>query len=135
MQHGLCYVALLFGMDNGHQRMGSAIGIPQREGGVVFEIATVHLTVGSAIVAVNIVEHRGGEHRMIHGRVESAACGSIVGGDNNLAQFLIPCLVGLSHRAAEVPRGQFGSDVGSRIVFAHGRNSHFHQQRFVVIGG
>ena len=114
--------------------MCCAIGIPQRKGGVVFEIATIHLTIGPTIVAVNIAEHRRGEHRMIHGRVESAACSSIVGCDNDFTQLFIPCLVSLSHRATEVPRGQFGCDIGSRIIFAHGRNTHFHQQRFIVIG-
>ena len=54
VDEGACHIWQHVGVNHGHQRMSRTIGIPEREGGVVGEIAIVHLAVGTAILAVYI---------------------------------------------------------------------------------
>ena len=59
--------------------MGGTVGVPQREGGVVGEVATMHLAVGTAILSVEVVECHARGHEVIHGSVEYAATGVVLG--------------------------------------------------------
>ena len=68
-----CHVWKHIGMNHRHQRMSRTIGIPKREGGVVGEVAIMHLSVGTAILSVDIREYGWSGHGVIHRRVEDAA--------------------------------------------------------------
>ena len=111
------------------QRMGGAIGVPERQGGVVSEVALVHLAVGTAILAIDVVEHRGSRHRVIHGGIENAAHMVVIGLDADFPQFVVPGLAGSLGGGGEVPARQLRLHVQLRILHAHGRQCHLHQQR------
>ena len=73
VDEGACHIWQHIGMNHRHQRMSRTIGIPEREGGVVGEIAVVYLAVGTAILSVYIREYGWSGHGVIHRRVEDAA--------------------------------------------------------------
>ena len=83
----------------------------------------MHLTVGTAIGAVNIVEDGGCVERMIDGRVINlpylVACR-----DLDFGELPLPCLIGSLGSAVEVPVGDLCAQVGLGAVYACCRQSH-----------
>ena len=129
VQEGLRHVALFLWMNERLQRMGCAIGVPERQGSVVGEVALVDLAVGTAILTVDVVEHRGSRHRVVHGGIEDAAHVVVVGLDADLRQLVVPGLAGSLGSSGEVPSRQLSLQIQLRILHAHGRQCHLHQQR------
>ena len=122
-------VALLLGMDKRHQRMSGAVGIPERECGIVSKIALMHLTISPAIAASDVAEYRGCRHRVIEGSIEDGTHVGIIGIDGYLAKFVVPSLVGSRHRRFEIPTGDFGLQVGLGILDADSREGALHHNR------
>ena len=95
-------------MDKGSQRMGSTIGVPQRESGIVGEIGMlIYLTVSTPIVAIHVVEHRRSYHGVVQRGIEDGACHIVMRLNLYLAQLLLPLGVGLHPHLIEVPVGVF----------------------------
>ena len=115
--------------------MGGAVGVPERERGVIGERAVVHLAIGATVVAIDIGEDRGRRHGVVEGGVEDASLREVGGLDGDPGQRLVPRLVGEGHLVAEVPSGQLGLAVGLGVVDADGRQSDLHQERLRHIGG
>ena len=79
MDKGGGYVGRLVGMYERHEGHGGSIGIPQRESGIVGEVAAVYLVVRAPVLAVHVREYRWGNHRVVHGGIEYGAVGGIGG--------------------------------------------------------
>ena len=126
MQESLRDVGLFFRMDERLQRMGGAVGIPERQRGVIREVALVNFAVGTAIFAIHIVEHRGRNHRVVEGGVEN---GWDVGRslDFDFRQFIVPRFPRCSDGFREIPIGQFCLQIFLRILDAHRRQRHFYE--------
>ena len=120
-------VVLTLGMDECHERMGCPIGVPEGECGIGFAIRMVHFVVCSAIVAIDITEHTGCDHRMVKGGIKDAASLSVTSVDLYLRELVLPLLTGIGENPHEVPRRDFGFEVHLGIVLAHCRESHLHQ--------
>ena len=133
MEHRMGDVGHLLRMENRHQRLGSAVGVPQREGRIVHERrGAVDLAVSAPIVAVHVAELRRSDHRVVERRIEDAAGGFVRSLDTHLLQLGVPRLVGRRRRSFEVPAGKFRLHVELGVLDAHGRNRHFHIERLAV---
>ena len=71
---------------------------------------------------------------MIHGRIEDCAGVGIRSLNLDLRQLVVPLLASLGHTAVEVPAWNFLFKIESRVVLAHCRESHFHEQWLIAIG-
>ena len=132
VDHRLGDVFLAFGVYECHQRMGSTIGVPQREGGVVHIVALMYLAVGATILSIDITEHRGRRHGVIQGCIEDGALVGCAASHLYLLQLLVPFTFGLGYHSVEVPVCLLCPQVGPCPVDADGRESHTHQQGFSV---
>ena len=65
-------LACTLGLDDGHEGLLSAVGVPKRVVGVVCGSALVYVVVGTAVVAIDVAEEHGGHHGVVHGGVEDA---------------------------------------------------------------
>ena len=129
VEHRLSDVSLLFGMNNRHEWMCCTIGIPKRKGGIVLEVGPMHAAVSPTIISVDIAEHRGSKHRMIHRRIENAACMLVGSFDTDFTQFAVPFLIGLGGHLTEVPCRQFSLQISPSVFDTHSRYAHLYHQR------
>ena len=124
--------------------MGSAIGVPERERGVVREIALVDFAVGTEIFTVYVAKHRRSRHRVVHCRVENLPDVRFVARfptpafrfhrfDFDFREFLIPRLSRRGDGLLEIPIGQLFLQVQLCIFNAHGRQRNLHQQRLANV--
>ena len=82
----------------------------------------------AAEFAVYVAVGRGGDHRVVHGRIEDALGAFVRSRDVDALQFLFPCVAGRRHHRAEIPVGNLFAQVFQRIVGAYGRNGDFQCQ-------
>ena len=66
---------------------------------------------------------------MIHGSIEDALLGEVVGLNFDARELTVPSLIGSFNGSVEVPCGQFGSHVGFSLVDIDGRERHLYEQR------
>ena len=144
IEEGLGDVGLFFGVDERLQRMGSAIGVPERERGVIREIALADFAVSTEIFTVYVAKHRRSRHRVVHCRVENLPNVRFVARfptpvsrfhrfDFDFREFLIPRLSRRSDGLLEIPIGQLFLQVQLCIFNAHGRQRNLHQQRLAYV--
>ena len=123
MEHRIGDVGHLLGVEDRHEGLGGAIGVPQRESRIVHERrGAIDLAVGTAVVAVHVAEFGRGDHRVVKRRIENAARGVVRSLDAHLLQLGVPRPVGGCGRRFEVPAGKLGLHVQACILDAHGRN-------------
>lgn len=91
----------------------------------------VDLQIHAAVTAIHVAEEGGREQAVIQAGVEDAALRVVVAVDTDACEFLFPGGHGLRVHAGEVEVGQFGVQVGQRIVGAHRRDADLDQQRCV----
>ncbi len=93
--------------DEGVERMGGAVGVPEREGGVVAlaRLELVDLLVHAAVAAVGVVEERGADGGVVERGVEDALVGLVGGLDPDARELLVPLVAGAAADALEVPVG------------------------------
>ena len=115
--------------------MRRTVGIPQRERGVVDEVALMVLAVGTTVFAVGVAEARSRGHKMVHGGVEHAFVCLVGGLHRHSCELSVPGFVCCLHSGVEVPAGEFGLHVVLGLVDADGRECHFHEQRLAGILG
>ncbi len=92
------------------------------------------LTIGAAVLAVDIAECGRHDHRVVHRRVEFLLGVGIGSGDLDLAEFAVPCLCGCCECSLEVPSGHFCCEVGFRALNRYRRESHLHHHLLTVFG-
>ena len=63
------------------------------------------LAIGTSVLAINIVKHRRGSHRVVQTGVENALVGSVIGPNGHLFQLFVPGRFCLNHHGFEVPTG------------------------------
>ena len=127
MDKGLCHISSLVGMDERHQRHVGTVGVPKRECGIVGELATVYLVIGTTVFAIDVGEYRGSGHRVIHGGVEDGAVVGVAGLNLDFAQLGVPSLVGSLGYSVEVPTGHLGLHVEHGVALVDGRETHLDQ--------
>ena len=120
MDKGLCHISSLVGMDERHQRHVGTIGVPKRESGIVGEIATVYLVIGTTVFAIDVGEYRGSGHRVIHGGIEDGAVVGVAGFNLDFAQLGVPSLVGSLGYSVKVPTGHLGLHVEHGVALVDG---------------
>ena len=103
--------------------MGSAVGVPKREGRIVGELALVYLQVGATILAVDVAEDGRGSHRMVERGIEYRARILVVSLDLHAGELFLPSLVGLANDGIEVPTRYLLVEVLAGVVLAHGRET------------
>ena len=126
VDEGLAYVGKHLGMQDGHQGMGSAVGVPKREGRIVGELALVYLQVGATVLAV--AEDGRGGHRMVERGIEYRARILVVSLDLHAGELFLPSLVGLANDGIEVPARYLLVEVLAGVVLAHGRETRLDEQ-------
>ena len=125
---GVGNVIQLVGVNEGHERVLCAIGVPQRERAVVGRCSVMHAGIGTAIVAVDITEYRWSYHAVIHGSVEDAHHRGVGRGGLDPSQLHVPLGIGLCSHLVEIPSRHLGTGVVAGVVAAHAREAHFHNQ-------
>ena len=128
VDEGLAYVGKHLGMQDGHQGVGSAVGVPKREGRIVGELALVYLQVGATVLAVDVAEDGRGGHRMVERGIEYRARILVVGLDLHAGELFLPSLVGLANDGIEVPARYLLVEVLAGVVLAHGRETRLDEQ-------
>ena len=128
-RHG--HISGLLGLHQREQRMFGAVGVPQREDGIVREaIGLVDLPVETAVLAVHVHVYRRVDHRVVVGRVEHRflVLGTI---DLNAFQFAVPGLGGHGPEGVEILPLRFRLQVLPGALHAHGRQGDLHLQHGV----
>ena len=115
-----------------HERISSAVGIPQREGAVGGVAGTMYASVGTTIVAIGIAEHRRSDHEVVHRGVEHLFLVLVGGLHGNACELLVPCLVGSGHSGIEVPSRQLSLHVCLCTHNIDRRKGHLNEQRLAV---
>ena len=88
----------------------------------------IGLAIGTSVLTIDIIKHRGSSHRVVQTGVENAFVGGVIGLNGNLSQLFVPGGLCLSHYGIEVPVGQFLLQILTRIVNAHTRNAHLYHE-------
>ena len=133
MDEGLGQVGLFLRVNECHERISRTVSIPERECGIVDEVALVHLLIGTAVGPAHIAEHGGCRHSVVKSGVEHLFHLRIIGGDIDFSQFLVPCLACGPDGGVEVPSGQFRLEVGLGLIDADGRESHLDEERLIAL--
>jgi len=134
-QHRPDDVGHLLRVENRHQRHRGPVGVPQREGRVVDEVGrTVDFAVRAAVVAVDVAELRGGDHRVVERRIENPPGRVVLRLDADFRKLGVPGLVGRRGDGLEIPAGKLGLHVEDRILDRHGRDGHLEQQLLALLG-
>ena len=72
---------------------------------------------------------------MVESRIEDVPCRGVGSGYTHFAKLVFPSLHGIAANLSEIPCGHLGPQISHRIVGAHGRKPHSHQQRHAIISG
>ncbi len=119
-QQGGDHVARLVRGEEGEQLHLAAVDVPQREVGVLrVPVGHVHLAVEAHVVAVGVVEHRGGQQRVVQLGVERALVGVRSPADRDLPERLVPDGRVASAQRGKVPAGLLVGDVEAGVGDAH----------------
>ena len=113
-------------VDQRHQRLLGAVGVPEREDRVLGEVRAVNQPVRAAILPVHVAEQRGEDQRMVERGVEDAFLTGVQRLDPDRAEGVVPLSVRSSGRAVEVPAGQLFAHVHPRPLAAHGGQRYLH---------
>ena len=127
-EHRRDHVAHPVALDDRKPRMQRPVSVPAREGRIVRPIGFADFIVVAAEFTVHVAVGRGGDHRVVHGRIEDALGAFVRSRDLDALQFLFPCVAGRRHHLAEIPVGNLFAQVFQRIVGAYGRNGDFQCQ-------
>ena len=93
----------------------------------------VYLSVGSAVVAVDVAEHRRCGEEVIHGCIEDGPHLVVIGLDGDAREFAVPCLVGFADDAVEVPVVGLSEHVGLGTFDGDGRQCRLDNQLVVAL--
>ena len=127
-QHGGNHVGVAFGLQQVEQGMQGAVGVPQREHGVIGEsFGLMDVVVQPSVLPIDVHIHRRVDHGVIergveHGFLVVAALGL------KDAQFFVPFVLGFGQQCVEVASVGLGVKVFQGAFGAHCRQGHFHFQ-------
>ena len=125
VEHGLGIVGKLVAQDERGQRMGSAIGVPERPCGVVAELGSVlHASVTAHVVAIDIAPDGRGIHEVVESGIEDAAFLLGAEGCPYARQLGVPGGSGILAHGIEVPFGHFHGHVHHGIHLVHRRQGY-----------
>ena len=118
-QHGIDDIVYAFGLDEGHQGIEGAIGIPEGEDGIIIKRRLFNnLTISAAVAAVVIVVEGGRDHGVIKGGIENFLLGGVGGLHFYFPEGLFPFFIPLADDGVKIPGGDFGGDIGERSFAA-----------------
>ena len=83
-----------------------AVGIPEREYGVVCKVALMNLVVATAVAVVYVAEGRGVNHRVIEGGVQYGAGLRVFVRYLNLGKLCVPGSIGSLGGSVKIPTGE-----------------------------
>ena len=95
----------------------------------------MHFAVSTAVIPVNVTEHRRCHHRVVERSVEYCAVILILGRDGDFAYFLIPRFIGGHGYCVKVPVGILADKVKQCILGTDGRHACLDQQRRTSVRG
>ena len=127
-------VVHLLRMDEGHQRLGGTVGVPEGEAGVILEVSFPDDVVVPAVLSVHVIEGRRGDHRVVEGGVEDGLGVGVVAPDGHFSELLVPGGTGFGLYGVEVPAGEFGLHVGAGACHGNGGEGDLDEHLLAFVG-
>ena len=134
LEHGLHHIVHPLRLDDAEKRHFGAVGVPEREGGVVVEVCLfVDLIVRTTVGAIHVVEKRWGYHAVVKGGVENGF-GRLPCLYLYLGKCLVPGRAGIGADLVEFPAADFPAEVHLGAVGADSGNTHLDEHLFTFGG-